>query len=253
MISTGLGRVVAFNWPKYVVAGFFVVVGLALTTSTHGMIFVASVLGLAALVYGIAASLVATWWVYDHRAAELYCAIASECQSDLPWILVHAGLDESRGRLDALIGPSAQQIDVGPSADRSRSLARAHRLVGRQGDRWNGSLPLEGASIGFAVVLFGIHELAPVDSALLLQELQRVVVAGGSIVIVEHLRDIPNALVFGPAALHFSSGRRWKTAIAQAGLVASRSKRVAAFVTVFCMRSPEPQILSPASHEVRVR
>ena len=96
MISTGLGRVVAFNWPKYVVAIFAVVLGLALVANSNGLLFGASALGLAALVYGIVASLLATWWVYDHKAEELYRVIASEYQDAMPWVMVHAGLDESQ-------------------------------------------------------------------------------------------------------------------------------------------------------------
>jgi hypothetical protein len=237
MIRTGLGRVVAFNWPKYVVALLFLFVSLVFAASSKGLLLVSLVVGSAAVVYGVFASLLATWWVYDHKAADLYQTVASEYQPGAPWILVHAGLDESQGRLDALIGPAASRFDVGPTADHSPSLRRAHRLVGRDGELWNGSLALQTGSVGFAVVLFGIHELSVAAAETLLGELQRVVAVGGTVVIVEHLRDVPNALVFGPAALHFASGHRWKTGIDAAGLVGTRSQRIAGFVTVFCAES----------------
>jgi hypothetical protein len=241
MIRTGLGRVVAFNWPKYVMAALLLVFGFGVAAFSSGPALVALLLGIAVLIYGVVASLIATWWVYDHRAEELYQAIASEHAAGDPWIMVHAGLDESQGRLDTLIGAAAKRIDVGPASDQSPSLERAHRLMGRDGERWNGTLACETASIGFAVVLFGIHELSPTDSQSLLAELQRVVRVDGTIAIVEHLRDIPNGFVFGPAALHFSTGRRWKTAMSQAGLVKQRAKRVALFVTVFSVKSPGVQ------------
>jgi SAM-dependent methyltransferase len=233
MKSSGLSRVVAFNWPKYVAAISLAGAGVVLAVSSQGLLGAGSALLFAVLTYGIVSSLIATWWVYDYKAADLYRAVASEYQAEAKWILVHAGLDESCGRLEALIGAPDQQIDVGPSTDQSPSLQRAHRLVGRTGQRWDGRIALETASMGFAVVLFGIHELVPADADVLLRELERVVRVGGSIVIVEHLRDVRNALVFGPAALHFSPQRRWLDSMAQAGLSSQGSKRVASLVTVF--------------------
>lgn len=216
MIGSGVGRVAVFNWPKYVLAsallGGAAVLSTGVTGAT-GLVRPLAALSTVGLLYGVAGSLAATWWVYDHRASDLYQRVASKHVPSDPWIMVHAGLDESRCRLEELIGPAQQHFDVGPTANISRSLKRAHRWVGRCGDPWRGALDATSNSIGLAVVLFGIHELSAPASAKLLSELRRVVRSGGEIVIVEHLRDLPNAMAFGPGMLHFGSRRRWRSAI----------------------------------------
>jgi hypothetical protein len=233
LLRSGLGRVVAFNWPKYGAGLAALAAGATIAPKANRGQRKGLALACAGLVYGIAASLAATWWVYDHRAAALYDKIASKRSGTLPWILVHAGFDESAGRLENRLGPPVLAIDIGPPSHRSPSLDRAHRLAGRSGERLGGAWPLEDDAMGFAVVLFGIHELErPEQVRSLLDELRRVVAPGGSIVVVEHLRDLANFSVYGPAALHFGPRRRWLSAMREAGMEARCSERVAGLVTV---------------------
>lgn len=236
LTASGVGRVVIFNWPKYASAGLALGVLIAMSASSRfdtGIIGWFVVLGAIALVCGIAGSLLSTWWVYDYRAPDLYKTVASKHAPGDGWIMVHAGLDESHGRLDAIIGSTQHNIDVGPTSNLSASLKRAHRWVGRSGKSWEGALDIKTDSVGLAVVLFGIHELSRPVASKLLAELRRVVRSGGEIVIVEHLRDLPNFLAFGPGMLHFGTRRRWRAAIEAAGLPSPSERRVAGLVTVF--------------------
>ncbi len=233
----GVGRVVLFNWPKYVAAISVLAMGVTAASYSNGLVRLAIAFVCALIVYGTVASLLATWWVYDHRAQRLYQSIASQRHGTAPWILVHAGFDESNGRLHALLGPPAQHFDIGPSSERSRSLSRAHALSGRDGVLVGGALPVGDASIGLVVVLFGIHELhSDADAVALLRELNRVTVGDGSVVIVEHLIDVANIVAYGPAAWHFSTGRRWHHAVTSAGMHLMSATRIGGLVTVMVAR-----------------
>jgi SAM-dependent methyltransferase len=240
LLGLGVGRVIAFNWPKYVVATIVLIGCIIATIVVSGAARAVAFLGALGLGYGIMGSLFATWWAYDHRADDLYQKIARQHtatdQSD--WILVHAGLDESRARLSKIIGQPVQVFDVGPTNDTSRSLRRAHSLIPRTGQvietTTNYATGLPDGSVDTVVLLFGIHEIGNGQNAAnLLLELGRVVRSAGSIVIVEHLRDIPNAVVYGPAVLHFGSGRHWKRVIANSSLHIRSSERVAGLISVF--------------------
>jgi hypothetical protein len=248
VLRSGVGRVIAFNWPKYVVA-VLTLIGLAsFSIRSDGAVHLIALAGLLALIYGVLASLVATWWAYDHEAANLYETIAhhhrQHCLPNSPdsvnrkWILVHAGLDESQGRLNDLIGEPLNVFDVGPTQQMTRSLRRAHAVIPRTGQiikpTTNYATDLPTGSVDTAVVLFGIHEVRNNQHAsLLLGELSRVVRPAGSILIVEHLRDVQNITVYGPAVLHFGSARHWKRVIANSSLHIRSAERIAGLINIF--------------------
>jgi SAM-dependent methyltransferase len=233
LVHSGVGRVICFNWPKYVGALItLTVLGIAQTLA-NGLLRLGLVVLLLGLTYGIFASLVATWWAYDYRACEVYQAIATGHRAGGSWLLVHAGLDESYGRLTEQIGEPAAIVDVGPPGTTSRSLKRAHALVGRTGVPISKVSDFKSASIDTVVVLFGIHELRdPQQAVALLTEMRRITRPSGSILIIEHLRDVPNFSVYGPAILHFGSASQWKKAILSSSLRLRSLHRVAGLISI---------------------
>ena len=98
-------------------------------------------------------------------------------------------------------------------------------------------LPLPDASCDEVFLLFAAHGVRmPERRTLLLRECRRILGEGGRIVLVEHLRDGPNFLAFGPGFLHFHSSRSWRTNIAQAGLAIERIRPLTPFVHCFVLR-----------------
>jgi hypothetical protein len=60
-----------------------------------------------------------------------------------------------------------------------------------------------------------------------------VLTPGGAIMMVEHLRDWPNLLAYGPGFLHFQSRRTWDAAFRAARLVLRSHCTVTPFVHAF--------------------
>jgi hypothetical protein len=58
----------------------------------------------------------------------------------------------------------------------------------------------------------------------------------GEVVLMEHLRDWPNFLAFGPGFLHFFSRASWRRAVAEAGLQVRIEFSRTPFVHVFILR-----------------
>jgi hypothetical protein len=230
LLRSGVGRVVRFNWPKYVAAFGALILLAALVASFDGLPRLLLILAILGLCYGILGSLTATWWVYDHRSDQLLVELSRRHDHKRAWVLVHAGFDESRGRLDNLLGTPVATLDVGPQMHLSRSLERAVGLMGRP-DR--PAILGPETNIATAIVLFGIHELRkPGEPEALLRQLGGSLASVGRVLIVEHLRDVPNTLVYGPAVLHFGSKKRWSDAVHNAGLKVASTTRVAGFITV---------------------
>jgi ubiquinone/menaquinone biosynthesis C-methylase UbiE len=124
-----------------------------------------------------------------------------------------------------------------PSIARARRLYPATELFqAGQAHR----LPLPDTDRDTVFLLFAAHEVRAVDDRTqLLRETRRVLNERGRVVMVEHLRDLPNFLAFGPGFLHFHSGRTWRESIQKAGLQIEQQRRLTPFVRCFVLRKAD--------------
>ncbi|MDH6121006.1 hypothetical protein ABH930_005130 [Kitasatospora sp. GAS204A] len=59
---------------------------------------------------------------------------------------------------------------------------------------------------------------------------------GGTLILVEHLRDAANTAVYGPGAWHFLPRSEWLRLAYGAGLVEAGERRIGGFATAFAPR-----------------
>jgi hypothetical protein len=69
----------------------------------------------------------------------------------------------------------------------------------------------------------------------ILKELVKALRQDGQIVVVEHLRDVPNFLAYNIGFFHFLSGREWSHNFQHAGLIIVRRSKITPFVNVFIL------------------
>jgi SAM-dependent methyltransferase len=99
------------------------------------------------------------------------------------------------------------------------------------------ALPLCDASFDATFLLFAAHELRHRGQRVrLFQEVARILVPGGDLILMEHSRDWWNFLAFGPGFLHFFSRREWRRAALDAGLVLQAEFSRTPFVRVYQLR-----------------
>jgi SAM-dependent methyltransferase len=227
---TGTAVVVRFNWPKYAaVAGLLVAAGVAAMCGAPSL--VAAALGgsgaFGALV--TVSSLGATWWVYDHR--KVYDVVPAGLGPVGRWASVHAGFDDATDRISAATGclpVAVVELDTPArsSLRRARTVAPGSAVVA--GPR---ALPLRSGALDTVFVTFAAHEVRDRgDQRALFIELRRVLAPGGRLVVTEHRRDLVNAAVYGPGALHFQRGGIWRARAAGAGLVPEHDDALTPFV-----------------------
>ena len=227
----GTLNVVRFNWPFYAAAAAGalaaeVVVRLA-PKRVRPLVRAAQFVGLTAAV----ASLAVTYRVYDasgyYRLSWLADALAASgfrAPAPMRLLNVNAGFDE----LTALLReryPSAEVVPVDfydPARHTEPSISRARAAYPPPTDTVTLRHPAEVSRLGPADLLLAAlsaHEIR--DEAERIDFFTRLRVRlrpGGRIVIVEHLRDLPNALAYTLGVGHFHTRATWQRTFDGAGL-----------------------------------
>ena len=235
----GVQDILAFNRTFYIgTLGAVIAVVLTATIMSRfigvRMLLLVYVACAAALFWTIS-SLAVSHYIYDRSG--LYSLGWLPIQPR-HWLNIHVGLDEFTHRLQQrLPGSRAVVYDVfDPIEMPEPSIAKAREL-GRTPPqtpvRWN-ALPSSDDTFEAVFLAFAAHEFrrTPARHALF-HEVTRVLHSGGSLLVIEHLRDLPNFLAFGPGALHFQWRQTWLKAAQAAKLRLAAEFSVTPFVHVF--------------------
>jgi SAM-dependent methyltransferase len=200
-------RMVRYNWPKYLTAAVVLLILAALPWPWRLL----AVPGVA----GVAVSLAATWWVYDHSSLYRWRWALDLIPAPARYAVVSTGLDEISPALRDLL-PDAEPTLLDcydPVVMTEGSVRRARRLnpppdgsVRADVD----ALPVAAAEQDAVFLAFAAHELRrPAQRQALFAEVARVLRPGGRLVLVEHCRDAVTVAAYGPGAWHFYPRREW--------------------------------------------
>ncbi len=232
----GVRKILAFNSAFYLV-GLFGVVEMAIMLAVLKLpiwISAPAWIGTGLGLWWLLASIVASYWVYDASRLMKWDWL------DLPkpdrWINLHAGLDESSPQLTDLWGAPEGVYDFFDSDEMTeKSILRARQMVQNEAPATATdyrSLPIAGLDL--ATVIFAAHELrSPGAKEAFFREIARALSTGGKLVVVEHLRDVPNFIVFGPGFMHFFPAAEWRRVARAAGFERVSEKRLTPFVKAF--------------------
>jgi ubiquinone/menaquinone biosynthesis C-methylase UbiE len=235
----GLFNVVRFNWDMYLKAAL--VLAVVFLVPWPGQLGFWARLGAAGAAYFLTASLVASHIIYD--LSDLYRWHWFQSRFYLPERIVniHSGFDETTEQLKAMY-PDSQITALDfydPSTMTEPSISRARSAYPDHHSRpvsYN-ALGLADDSEELVTCLLAAHELREHPLRVeFFREVQRVVRTDGRMVVLEHLRDVPNFLAFGPGFVHFFSHKDWMRALEEAGFWIEEEFRVTPFVCGFVCR-----------------
>ncbi len=95
-------------------------------------------------------------------------------------------------------------------------------------------IPLEDASIDAIFLLSAVHEIRKHEEKIqFLKECHRICKPTGKVIMVEHLRDVPNFFAFSIGFTHFFSRQIWKTAFNSAGFTSFTETKFTPFMSIF--------------------
>jgi SAM-dependent methyltransferase len=240
-------RIAGYNWPLYAAAGAGIVVGVAVAAwpGTPAPLRWLAIVGVVGAAWLAGASFGAFHWMFDRSELLGGRWLAQEVDPPSRWVQVNAGLDETtlpihevfpaaQGKVLDIYDPGAMTEPAITRARQERAGAAAAEVVRSD------ALPVTDGWAELAVVTLAAHEIRDTPAReRFFRELARVVSPAGKVVVVEHLRDLPAALAFGPGIFHFLPRREWLRLGDVTGLVLERERRITPFVRVFVYRHAE--------------
>ena len=239
----GLVNVVRFNYDMYLKAGF--VLGLAFAIPWPTEILWMVRLGVVGATYFLVASLLASHYIYDRSDLYRWHWLQSRFPALQSIVNIHSGFDETTEQLSVLYPEAAltaldfydPAIITEPSIERARHLYPSPHSIPVKSYR----LPTGTDSQIFICCLLAAHELREQqDKVKFFREVRRSLHAEGHFLLLEHMRDASNFLVFGPGFVHFFGRRTWLEALDEAGLSVREEFSVTPFLRGFVCRVASP-------------
>ena len=235
--------IAGFNWPFYAAALAVVVAslfGLCASSLTMKLFSAAAFVGAG---YFLAGSLGVSHLVYDR--SDLYrwdwLDRALRGANFRRAIFCHCGFDETsealRERYSEIEWLTLDHFDERRMTEASIRRARskyppAPDTLPCPYDHW--TAPDDTADL--VLGLLAIHELrSETERHVWFSEARRCLARDGRIVLVEHLRDLPNFIAFGPGFLHFHSRESWRSAWEDGGFFLHDEFGVTPWVRVFVL------------------
>jgi len=158
-------------------------------------------------------TLFVTWRIYDVSGLYQFEWLEPEVRQADRLLNVTIGFDESSGLLrQRFPWLDISPITIGGDGVGGASIVRASRYAPAESGAWRAGvgdwpdLPLCDVVLFF----FAAHEVRSLDKRrALFESASHVVPEGARAVVVEHLRDWPNFLAYGPGAHHFLTLADW--------------------------------------------
>lgn len=225
----GVTNIIRFNWHFYVIA-FVAIIGLSSIPYSGWLIVLAA--------GSIIVSLTVSYYVYD--LAGLYTLDWLDLL-DTPATIVNinAGFDETSILLSGKY-PQAQ-LNVfdfyDPAKHTEVSIKRARKAYPPYPGTVNittDNVPSLNADMIFLIM--AAHEIRNKEERhLFFNKLRECLHDEGKIIVLEHLRDIPNFMAYNIGYFHFYSKRTWKDTFAAAGLNIHRELKITPFLSAFIL------------------
>lgn len=232
----GLRHIVWFNWHFYLVA-ILLIAALAIGWRyTHGIIALLLLLVLIGVSLTLSISLLVSWYVYDLSGLYSLDWLNDFIPATGKLINIHAGFDETSALLQTHYPKNDLHVFdfYDPQKHTEWSIARARKAYPSFPGTVTISttaqvLPVKDADV--ILLILAAHEIRDnSERAAFFRTLKNALLPGGSVVVVEHLRDLPNFLAYTIGAFHFLSWSAWQKTFDGAGLYIRVRKKINPFI-----------------------
>ncbi|XMO85172.1 methyltransferase domain-containing protein [Algibacter sp. AS12] len=171
-----------------------------------------------AFVYGLITPLLISAYVYDfsrYYSFEWLKKLDIATETNQKIVNINAGFDETSFIIKNKIPNSNLSVFdfYNPDKHTEAAIVRARKVSLIYPDTKqikSSDIPLEDNTVDIVFLLSAAHEIrSNKEKVVFLKECKRIVKNNGQVILVEHLRDLPNFLAFSVGFTHFFSKRTW--------------------------------------------
>jgi SAM-dependent methyltransferase len=240
----GVLNILSFNRHFYV----FGFITLALIITSHMSFNWPNLLFwiiISAFIYGLIMPLIVSAYVYDFSGYYNFNWLKNFNipDSNAEQILnINAGFDETSFIIKNIFPQSDLKVFDFYNAKRHTepAIIRARKVSLVYPDTQqiiSNSIPLKDNSVDTIFLLSAVHEIRSQGEKIeFLKECRRLCKANGKVIMVEHLRDLPNFLAFSVGFTHFFSKKTWGKAFEAAGFSSFAETKFTPFMSIFNCR-----------------
>ena len=198
-----------------------------------------------AFIYGLIMPLLVSAYVYDFSGYYHFNWLKRLKIPDSnlnQFININAGFDETSFIIKDLFPHSDLKAFDFYNADRHTEMAivRARRVslvYPNTRQIASNNIPLDSHSVDLVFLLSAAHEIrSPEEKVTFLSECHRICKPTAKLIMVEHLRDLPNFLAFTVGFTHFFSRKAWIKAFKNSGFTTIEETKFTPFMSVFNCR-----------------
>lgn len=239
----GVLNIIKFNWHFYAISISIIVIVSILTLWLPSPWDWVADIGIFLFWSTIGLSLFASYYIYDQsNLYTLKWLNHSNIENAKTIVNINAGFDET-SLLLAQKYPNAQLTVFDfydPTKHTEVSIERARKAYppypGTKLITTN-AVPLEPHSTDCILLILAAHEIrSNEERVLFFNQLRHALTEKGSIVVVEHLRDFNNFMVYNIGALHFLSKATWIETFTKANLTCESETKLTPFISIFIIK-----------------
>jgi len=197
---------------------------------------------LVSFTYGLLMPLFVSAYVYDFSGFYSFNwlkKLVSDPEKVKNIVNINAGFDETSFILKRTFPQSELKVLDFYNAKRHTepAIVRARKVSITYPDTRHivsNAIPLAEGCADIVFLLSAVHEIRSHDEKVqFLKECHRLCKSNGTIIMVEHLRDLPNFLAFTVGFTHFFSRSVWKNAFEKAGFDSVHEIKFTPFLSIF--------------------
>ncbi len=238
----GITNIIRFNWHFYAMAlAALVMLHLLKQIASPAFHPFISITGLV-LMASLFLSLAVSFYVYDVSGLYRFEWLQMVLPPNANLVNIHAGFDETSALLATKFPQATLTVFDFYDAEKHTeiSIKRARKAYSAYPGTMainTAHVPVAPASVDAVFCLLSAHEIRNFEErSLFFQQLNSVLKLNGRIVVVEHLRDLPNFLAYNIGFFHFHSAGEWKRTFAAANLRIEKAHTVTPFITAYYLQ-----------------